>query len=908
MVKKILFSVLIIFVFITAAVSPVKAADVSPVDPIELPPSAETGEMIDETPTLWFVELSNPPFVEGTPKKTLKAEKTAFRSNATKVGFKYTEMYSYETLWNGFSISATSSEINKLNLIPGVKGVFPVDTIKMPETTTADPELFTALSMTGADIVQSELGFTGAGIKVAVIDTGIDVNHPAFGGNGVAELNSTFFFNSPRILFGYDFVGDNFNADDTSPSFNPIPSPDPIPDDCAGHGTHVSGIIGANDPTNGMKGVAPDVTFGAYRVFGCQGSTTSDIMLLAMEQAYKDKMDVLNMSIGSAFNWPQYPTAVAASRLVERGMVVVASIGNSGANGLYAGGAPGLGEKVIGVASYDNTSVAQAAFSITSDGKLVGYNPATGAPPAPKEGTLEIAAPTPVNACPINIGGHYVSPFAPESLSGKAVLVNRGTCSFYWKALFAQQAGAAAVIIANNAAGQISPTVDPSGGAQFTPIACPHADFPTCPLINVPTVAITQSDGNTIRSRLGLGQVFLTWTSDTVFSANPTGGLISSFSSYGLSPDLSLKPDIGAPGGSIWSSYPLELGGYASLSGTSMSSPHVAGAVALFLQAHPKTKAADVRTFLQNNAVPKNWWGNPAMGLLDNVNRQGAGMLQIDKAILATSIVTPSKLSLGESQAGSLTKTMTISNNGSVPVTYTLSFDNALSVGKTFAPAFYISDATVTFSSGSVTVGVGASASVNVTINPATGPDKAQYGGYLVFTGSDGSVLRVPFAGFVGDYQSITALAPTTYGFPWLAVLYDGSLYKVTGPDDWVYTLQNGDIPYFLVHFDHQVRSISFKVFNASTGKPVHSTFNTAIYEEYLPRNSTSTGFFSFGWDGTRIQSNGYNGVGYDKNLTKPVPDGQYIVVIKALKALGDPKNPADYETWTSPVIAIDRP
>ena len=104
------------------------------------------------------------------------------------------------------------------------------------------------------------------------------------------------------------------------------------------------------------------MTFGAYRVFGCEGSTTADIMIAAMERALADGMQVLNMSIGSAFQWPQYPTAVAATRLVNRGMVVVASIGNSGANGLYSAGAPGLGEKVIGVASYDNTNVLPAVF------------------------------------------------------------------------------------------------------------------------------------------------------------------------------------------------------------------------------------------------------------------------------------------------------------------------------------------------------------------------------------------------------------------------------------------------------------------------------------------------------------------------------------------------------------------
>ena len=106
------------------------------------------------------------------------------------------------------------------------------------------------------------------------------------------------------------------------------------------------------------------MTFGAYRVFGCEGSTESDIMLAAMERAFADRMDVFNMSIGSAFQWPQYPTAVASNRLIDRGMVVVASIGNSGTNGLYAAGAPGLGRKGDWCgSSFDNTDVVLPVFS-----------------------------------------------------------------------------------------------------------------------------------------------------------------------------------------------------------------------------------------------------------------------------------------------------------------------------------------------------------------------------------------------------------------------------------------------------------------------------------------------------------------------------------------------------------------
>jgi hypothetical protein len=342
-----------------------------------------------------------------------------------------------------------------------------------------------------------------------------------------------------------------------------------------------------------------------------------------------------------------------------------------------------------------------------------------------------------------------------------------------------------------------------------------------------------------------------------------------------------------------------------------MSSPHVAGAAALYLQAHPGTKAGDLRAILQNSADPKNWWGNPGLGFLDNVHRQGAGMLDIDDSILATTFITPGKIAAGESAAGPFTQTLTIKNTGAAAVTYDLTYVNALSTGaNTFAPSFSTSNAMVAFSASSVTVPAGGMATVSATITPATAPVGGQYGGYVVFNPQGGGqVYRVPFAGYIGDYQAKLALTSGGYGFPWLAISSGGSFYgPVTGPADWVYSMVGEDVPYLLIHFDHQVTKLIVEVRDAATGKPLHPVFSNAIYEEYLPRNSTSTGFFAFAWDGIRIHSNGYNGKGYTKNMTKPVPDGQYILVVKALKALGDENNPAHWETWTSPVVEIDRP
>jgi minor extracellular serine protease Vpr len=711
--------------------------------------------------------------------------------------------------------------------------------------------------MTGADVAQSEMDLTGEGIRVAVMDTGIDYEHPDLGGSEGAA------FPTARVVAGYDFVGDDFNAQD--PASVPVPDDDPM--DCNGHGTHVAGIVGADAASaNGVTGVAPDVEFGAYKVFGCTGSTTADIMIAAMEMALADEMDVLNMSIGSAFQWPQYPTATAADRLVDEGMVVVASIGNSGANGLYSAGAPGLGEKVIGVASFDNSHINALTFTVNPSGQQVPYLTlaTTVEPPTSGDSPDVVFAGRGCTSLGDTVGG----------VTDRVALLVRGDCTFDEKYAAAVAAGAAGVLIHNNVTGLFA-----GGGVVDR---------------GVYGVGISQADGMHLRSLLDAGEtVTLTWTDVRINAPNPTGGLISSFSSYGLSPDLDLKPDIGAPGGLIRSTYPLALGGYATVSGTSMSAPHVAGGVALLLEARPETAASEVRGILQNTADPKPWWGNPGLGFLDNVHRQGAGMLDIPSAVGATTSVSPSKLALGESEAGAATRTVTIANQGDEAVTYTLSHIGALSTGpNTFTPAFFTGFASVEFGTASVTVPAGSSADVEVTITANAGlPDRSQYGGYLVATGDDDSVTRVPYAGFKGDYQSIQALTPTPFGFPWLASL-DGDTY-VNRPDGWTFSLKDGDRPYILLHLDHQVQELRMEARDVRTGR----LWNRGFAYEYLPRNSTPTGFFAF--DGLISRGRGAPSQG--------VPNGTYVIELSVLKALGDRDNPDHWETWTSPPITIVR-
>jgi len=839
-----------------------------------------------ENSNKYFVELTGLPTTDGGKLDATRAEKVALRKAIAKAGIKLKERRAFDVLFNGLSVEVSAKDRAKLARLPGVKAVYPMLTVAAPKPISAEvisravkearaaatlstlpPTNASALAMTGADIAQSQYGLTGAGIKVGIIDTGIDIDHPDLGGNGT---NGSTAFPSARVAYGYDFVGDAYNADPASPSYNPIPTPDANPDDCGGHGTHVAGIVGANGV---VKGVAPDVTFGAYRVFGCAGSTDSDIIIAAMERALADGMQVVNQSLGAAFQWPEYPSAKAADRLVKAGVTMVASIGNSGASGIWSAGAPGVGEKVIGVASYDNTTIDLRDFTLSTGGAPIGYLEATGAPASPTSGTYPLSR----TGTPASLDDGCTAP-AAGSLTGTVTLIRRGTCSFYQKAINAQNAGAAGVILYNNVPGFINPTVAGT------------------PAVTIPVVSITATDGAAIDAQIAAGPVSLNWTADFNNFANPTGGLISSFSSYGLAPDLTLKPNLGAPGGSILSTYPLELGGYGVLSGTSMSSPNVAGTVALLLQGKPGLKPADIKAVLQNGADPKTWSASLGSTFIDPVHRQGAGLIDIVQVIKTKTVVSPSELSLGESQAGPATKTVTVKNLGNKPVTYTLGTGPALATGpSTFVPSFYNSVATVAFSTPTLTVPAKGSASFDATITaPTTMPDNGLYGGYITLTDTaeGGQVQRVPYAGFKGNYQSVAVMTPTANGFPWLSQLVGG--FYNNRPTGGTFTMAGDDIPFFLIHMDHFGRKMVLTAYDQLTGAAV----GTISTDSYLPRSSTSTGFYAFTWDGT-VQSNGF---------TVTVPNGNYTVKIKMLKALGDPQVAADSELWTSPTVTVARP
>ncbi|MFT3943160.1 MAG: S8 family serine peptidase [Ancrocorticia sp.] len=881
----------------------------------------------------WFVELEAEPTIMGGAQSTIQAQQEAFAASVAPAGIEVED--SYGTLWSGVTVTADEEALAKVVEGAHVKAVFPVLLVARPAEapqSVVNPNMHSARDITGVSLVQNEFGLTGEGVRIGVIDTGIDIDSTVFGGTGVP--GTTPFPNS-KVVAGYDLVGDDYNDDPSHPNYNPVREPDALPDDCGGHGTHVAGIAAGHDTNSDFVGVATEATLGAYRVFGCEGAGATDVILEAMELAAKDGMDVINMSLGSDFEaWPNYPDAVAADNLVAAGIHVVAAQGNSGRQGLFSGGSPASGRDVIAVGSVDNIKVNQLAFRVGD--ALVGYAEASDGAGVPESGELEFAVyPEGQKLGGVDLPG--------EPFTGKAVLVSRGESSFYTKAAAAQGDGAAAVIIYNNQPGIISPTVEGD------------------PKIEIPVVVISQEEGASLDSLVSASSTPITmeWTSETTASVDDNGGRISEFSSWGVTGELDIKPEVLAPGGNIYSAYPADSisgdgSGFATISGTSMATPHVAGVVALLLQANPGLDPAGVRAVLMNTATPV---ASPLnLGSdeepffpLEPIHREGAGLIDVPRALIQAqpslefgrsatpSTITPSKINLRDGDAIETT-TLTITNTHDEDITYKFSVDD--STINTFGPnaafdydSMFDLAGVTTFSSQSVTVPAGESRSVEVTIGePLTywGSEVAVeqgalYGGFIRATGSDNSNLSVPFFGVVGDYESDRGFI-----LPTLGQVYGREFMKEQGQDPdapysvpllatachdftvcergsfevvdagYSFDIASGDLPGVAIHIENPIRALSLEAFHAnedgSKGAPV-STFGPFYHVDAA---GATPGYSLQQWDGTRQNSE-------DPSDRSPVAEGDYVVEVTAIKGMGEATKSENTESWLSQPFTVVR-
>lgn len=410
---------------------------------------------------------------------------------------------------------------------------------------------------------------TGKGVTVGVIDTGVDYTHP--------DLKRNY-------AGGRDLVDNDADPMETK-----------ILGRATVHGTHVAGIIAANGK---LKGVAPDAKILAYRALGPGGGGTTENVLAAIEQAIKDKVDIMNLSLGNDINGPDLPISLALNRAVDKGIVAIAASGNSGPN-VWTVGSPGTASKAISVGA--STPTIEVPFLL-----IEGIREKLRIQPLEGSAKWSLDRSYPI------VDGGLGTKVELKDVMGKIVLIKRGKLTFSEKAKNAHEAGAKAVIIYNNL----------SGGFMG------NLEVP----MDIPVGSLSKKDGELLKSKTNsLARV----------EVNEEKDLLAEFSSRGpVTETWEVKPDIVAPGVAINSTIP---GGYLSLQGTSMAAPHVAGACALIKQAHPEWTPDQIKAALMNTAKPlvKN-------GKRYRTYEQGAGRIQVNEAVKATSLVSPSSLRFGK--------------------------------------------------------------------------------------------------------------------------------------------------------------------------------------------------------------------------------------------------------------------
>jgi len=532
---------------------------------------------------------------------------------------------------NGMRVKATPVQINEILRIAGVRSVSRVVHYL--------PDLADSVPWIGAPEVWNTLGVRGEGVTVGVIDTGIDYYHANFEGTGnpadfaaddpnIVEPDS---FPTAKVIGGFDFVGTAFDASDPANN-TPLPDPDPLDENF--HGSHVAGAIAGVGTAFVGPGVAPMAKLYALKVFGASGSTNvvADAIDRALDPnqdgALDDRLDIINMSLGSPLGDPASPSALAAENAAALGMIVVASAGNSG-DVPYVTGSPAVAPRAISVAASipgnrltPELQIAAPPEIAGNFGAVEGAGPVLLAATGPLSGDVVPGAP--LDGC---------TPLTNAAdITGQLALIIRGACTFNTKYLNAQSAGAIAIVVYN----------DGTAPDRIAPIVMGGLSGP----ITIPGVMISFTDGDLLNATVAGGE---TVNGSLVLVPNDAvADTIAGFSSRGPGHGGStFKPDVTAPGQSIVSTGFGSGDGAITSSGTSFSAPHVSGLTALLRQLHPALEPAAIKALVQNGAVTSYIDGVAGATQPFPVARQGSGVIRADRSAFLTSYAEPGGVAFG---------------------------------------------------------------------------------------------------------------------------------------------------------------------------------------------------------------------------------------------------------------------
>ena len=731
---------------------------------------------------------------ESLTRSKVNAQQTMSKKEMKIKNINFEVGYSFDTVLNGFAATVKAEDIPKLLEVSGVKLVEP-DTevhafsqlkpkksidmknkeMKTVENTTSDliktndieAKMNTSISFLGIEKLWNE-GFEGQGIKVAVLDTGIDANHPEFAANYKGGKNFV-----PHTGSDYARPRADNDGSETSPLDRPANRPEFNERGSAfytSHGTHVAGTIAAmgNNPY-GIKGIAPKVDLYSYRVLGAYGSGSTSGIIKAIDTAVIEKMDVINLSLGGGANSETDGGSFAINNAMLAGTIAAVATGNSGPK-RGTMGTPSTARLGIAVANTTNpeqkyngkATIAAGSYQYAKQLNLMGTT-------FGKKLETQLQGEFELIAVP---GNGTAADYAGIDAAGKVALISRGEISFVDKIAFAKQNGAIATIIHNFAGGSNAP--GESGtflGDSF--------EF-------IPTFDMSVTDATEIRAALQTEKATISF--GQFASTSTTGDEVNDSSSRGPStPNFDIKPDVSAPGTNIMSSIP-QYGAdfpeakydqsYDRFTGTSMATPHIAGIAALVKQANPSWNAFDVKVALSNTAK-----------LLDtakyDVFSQGAGRVDAYAAahpsVLAYAIDTANNNGVEvENLKGtvtfgpqSLAKDLTVTKQIRVKDmkgkggSYAVSVD----VKKAFGDATLTIDKPTFNLAGEELLTVTMKASKNTNIKPGD-----EFLGYIHITGGENEV-SLPFA---ADFGGAAADEFKDFKISETDLSFDGDGYKDT--------------------------------------------------------------------------------------------------------------------------------
>ena len=853
--------------------------------------------------------------VQSTERKLERARKAVKSQLATKLD-DVEVRYEYTTVFNGLSVEADYADLETIQDLPGVKDAYVSQVYQLIEPVN-ETKLADSVPSIGGDISQ-ETGYTGKGMVVAILDTGLDTSHeafqnavnaPKFSKQDIADklasdslrvgnVNVNSIYQSDKIPFAYDYYDNDTNVSGGN-----------------SHGTHVAGIVGAN--RGQVTGVAPDAQLMIMKIFGDDGSGAYDSdIIAALEDAVVLGADAVNMSLGMTAGFSEAAstkTREVYQRVKNAGISLMCAAGNeysssyksaSGTdlplasnpdNGAVA--SPSTYDAALSVASMNNVK-ATAPYLLVGDRKIRYSDPAETASKqiASLNGKYEY----------VDCGVGATTDFTGKSLTGKVALIQRAgeeageILSFAQKEKNAKAAGAKAVIIYDNVEGDlVNMATDGS----------------------IPAVFISKADGAAMLAasdkHVSFSKSYLAQFQDAY------SGKMSDFSSWGVTPDLKLKPEITAPGGDIYSTLPGGL--YGSMSGTSMASPHMAGAAAVMGQYITEEPDGTNLTLSQRTALSNQLLMSTAVpvknesGLPYSPRKQGAGLVQLGRATKAKAYLSSAegglpKAELGDSADGSFSFSFQANNLSTSEIQYevgvtVLTEDTVTENGKTYlaqSPRQLSADEVTVTAPSTVTLRANGTAAVNVSLTlTAKGkaalskdfPNGIYVEGFVTLTpvGGDTISLGLPFLGFYGDWSAAPIFDASVYDTDESPAVYrtmlglfgaDGSghylghnLYATDNDrfDKNYIAMSNKTSNYHVTAAMAMLRNadkLTFSVTNESNAK---------VYEETLTNQSKTYYSSSQQSYHTPMAINGFNGYTKSKfSAAKALPEGKYTYTVTA--------------------------